>query len=81
MYVFDVFPHSNDFCHALLGGIISINKLPPPTSPYTGEGITKRFPLQCKEGLGEVVIKRSGEFEKRFEFGCFFCKFLWVLLC
>lgn len=31
---------------------------PPPLPPYTGGGvITKRFPLLCKEGLGEVVIK------------------------
>ena len=42
-----------------LTSLISINKLPPPTPPYTGgELITKRFPLLCKEGLGVVVIKR-----------------------
>ena len=42
-----------------LTSLIPINKLPPPTPPYTGGGlITKRFPLLCKEGLGEVVIKR-----------------------
>ena len=42
-----------------LTSLIPINKLPPPTPPYTGGAlITKRFPLLCKEGLGEVVIKR-----------------------
>ncbi len=42
-----------------LTSLIPINKLPPPTPPYTGGGlITKRFPLLCKEGLGVVVIKR-----------------------
>ena|GEM_PF-3133791 len=42
-----------------LASFIPINKLPPPTPLCTGGGlIAKRFPLLCKEGLGEVVIKR-----------------------
>ena len=33
-----------------------LEELPPPAPPYTGGGlITQRFPLLCKEGLGEVV--------------------------
>ena len=53
----DVKPPNNQ--RGCLTSLIPINKLPPPTPPYTGGGlITKRFPLLCKEGLGEVVIKR-----------------------
>ena len=36
-----------------------LNKLPPPTPPYTEGLLTKRFPLLSKEGLGEVVVKQS----------------------
>ena len=37
----------------------SYQQATPPTPHHTGERlITKRFFLLCKEGLGEVVIKR-----------------------
>ena len=53
----DVKPPNNQ--RGCLTSLIPINKLPPPTPPYTGgKLITKRFPLPCKEGLGVVVIKR-----------------------
>ena len=44
---------------ACLTSLIPINKLPPPTPLYTGGVlIIRRFLLLCKEGVGEVVIKR-----------------------
>ena len=50
----DVKPPNNQ--RGCLTSLIPINKLPPPTPPYTGGGlITKRFPLLGKEGLGVVV--------------------------
>ena len=40
-----------------LKSLFPTKSLPPPTPPYTGgELITKRFPIQCKEGLGMVVL-------------------------
>jgi|GEM_PF-2112190 hypothetical protein len=46
----DVKPPNNQ--RGCLTSLIPINKLPPPTPPYTGGGlITKRFPLLCKEGV------------------------------